>query len=560
LWGGLKKKKPPKPGKSFGSQALKDIMETGPQFRYSGIPAEPTSVEFLDAPITYTKEKLTSPQFVTQAGLTTVMGAGALKGFIRNVKTYGFGGGLAETAAGASPIGRIKSGTFSETLSKANFEGPSFKAGQERIYVGTTRGGTTLTSYEKLVQGDIAGAYVAQSPSIKIYGGGAYVTPGVRTVTGVYGGGTLGGGGVNLVVPGTGAVTSIKAPTILKGGVSDIVSAQQTTYTFGGKSVTSPTRFVTSRPGGVTERISSGVSEFKTGDVFPTGKPTGISGRDITFSKYGFTTPRFTGTEFDLGKITSGTGGVNIISGGSGKAPSLFGGGTDVTTQQLSLSKLGTLSLPRVSSTNIITPPPTSVAPITTTQQTQQFSVTTPDIKTTQKTQPRLQSKFSTGAAIIQDTTPTTTTRQRTRQFTGNILAQKPIAITQPRTNQIITQLPAQASRGIQRLAPATTFGKFKTPGPIKFPTTHTPTIFPPLPFALPQSPGGLRGLGKLSASRRYKYSPSFKALAFGITGRGKAPKPGKAFTGLELRPIFKKKTNKSPFPKFRFPKFGGGR
>lgn len=61
--------------------------------------------------------------------------------------------------------------------------------------------------------------------------------------------------------------------------------------------------------------------------------------------------------------------------------------------------------------------------------------------------------------------------------------------------------------------------------------------ITPPPVFALPfRGDWGLR-TGELFSFRKYKYTPSFKAIAFGIKGR--TPKT-KRFTGLEIRPIVK--------------------
>jgi len=69
-------------------------------------------------------------------------------------------------------------------------------------------------------------------------------------------------------------------------------------------------------------------------------------------------------------------------------------------------------------------------------------------------------------------------------------------------------------------------------------PSPYRPFGFPVMAF------GGERAFfgGKVPARRTYKYTPSFKAIAFGITKVGKVPKPSTKFTGLELRPIIKKR------------------
>jgi hypothetical protein len=83
-------------------------------------------------------------------------------------------------------------------------------------------------------------------------------------------------------------------------------------------------------------------------------------------------------------------------------------------------------------------------------------------------------------------------------------------------------------------------------------PRSPPPIVAPPrLRFG--ERDGGLR---KIPASRKYSYFPSFKALAFGIRGRGKRPLGTKRFTGLETRPIFNKfKLGKLPkVPKTKTP------
>jgi len=95
--------------------------------------------------------------------------------------------------------------------------------------------------------------------------------------------------------------------------------------------------------------------------------------------------------------------------------------------------------------------------------------------------------------------------------------------------------------------SPTTTISSFISPPP---PSSLKGFIPPPI-FAL----GGLRkGIGgSLIKSRRsYSYTPSFKAIAFGIKGKGIAPLATTKFTGLELRPIYEKKKKKKGF--FNFP------
>jgi hypothetical protein len=101
-----------------------------------------------------------------------------------------------------------------------------------------------------------------------------------------------------------------------------------------------------------------------------------------------------------------------------------------------------------------------------------------------------------------------------------------------------------------QRLKPSTGIPTTITP---RFPTSTTPFILPPLPFGADR---GMR-MKRIPASRTYKYTPSFKAIVFGIRGKGKTPEATKRFTGLELRPIYnggKKKVVKRKVRQIKFP------
>ena len=154
----------------------------------------------------------------------------------------------------------------------------------------------------------------------------------------------------------------------------------------------------------------------------------------------------------------------------------------------------------------------------------------------------------------VQITTPVViqapATKTRTRSF-NSVKQITPLAVdTAIKSKVTLAITPALKSKAITLQT-----SKFKTPQMIIAPRI-TPTPFPVFPlFALP--PFGERtGLGgSLKSRRTYSYTPSFSALAFGIKGKGFAPAPTTKFTGLELRPIYKKKKKNLMFFPFSIPK-----
>jgi hypothetical protein len=67
----------------------------------------------------------------------------------------------------------------------------------------------------------------------------------------------------------------------------------------------------------------------------------------------------------------------------------------------------------------------------------------------------------------------------------------------------------------------------------------------PTPPLFKPSRSGAFTNLGRLGFSKRggirKKYTPTLGGLAFGLKGKGKAPKSSKIFKGLEIRPMFGK-------------------
>jgi hypothetical protein len=143
------------------------------------------------------------------------------------------------------------------------------------------------------------------------------------------------------------------------------------------------------------------------------------------------------------------------------------------------------------------------------------FQITTPKVETTQRQVPNVV------------TIPRTSTRGRT--------IQTPNVVTIPRTEQTprVTQTPIITPR--TDVTPRSSLRGLVPTGTGSF----IPPTAPVFPFAFPlpkMGTDGMGGLGRIKASRTYRYTPSFGALAL----KGQAFKVGalstKKFTGLEFR------------------------
>jgi hypothetical protein len=243
---------------------------------------------------------------------------------------------------------------------------------------------------------------------------------------------------------------------------------------------------------------------------------------------------------------------VTRLSGGAGR--NLFGttskdGGVinlgfrqQQITQQLGATQDSTVggfasSLQREVSQNIILQQPISFIPATS------FSLRGSDVLIDRPTATALttlpkQTIFDTRQDTFTGTGLITSTRTGTTSRKGTSTIAPPITtpITSPIQDKIIT--PIQQPRQDTRLTPITSpspigpslrFGAFTPP---TVPLTPFPSFKFPRPFGA--DAGG--GLGKIRATRRFRYTPSFGALAL----KGQAFKLGgfstKRFTGLEFR------------------------
>lgn len=238
----------------------------------------------------------------------------------------------------------------------------------------------------------------------------------------------------------------------------------------------------------------------------------------LTEPKLGF---RFTKEPLTILKIKGTTTSGGFTEGlSSGKG--FTGTGSGTTTVQSSIKapiinvKPSTQMITEVTkSSGFIAP---SVGTLTSSQVVKSFSETKqkPVVSTSSFIRPSMKQDFITGVKV--------------KPITDTIQSSGVDVITTPST-RITPRQDLISFPGTSTPTPTSPYTGVITPTP------------PPPPFLwLPKLPfGGERGLGlkDLKVTRRYKYTPSFKALAFNI--RGKAPKKGKRFTGLETRPITKK-------------------
>lgn len=240
------------------------------------------------------------------------------------------------------------------------------------------------------------------------------------------------------------------------------------------------------------------------------------SGKGRTFADYNIidinSQANTGGYKFDITKI----------SGGSSK-----GGTSQITktaTNLLSASKTSAVT------STLTAPKPTSITSIVkpTTLGLGAGLVSVTSLKTVSAT------------TTLQSPVVKTTTSQVLLQAPKTETLQQPITKVITRTRSGTTQLiaPIVAPIVTPVVAPPFVTPIFRTPTPNAPREMPLPTIFPP--FALPSFTSGKTGIkvGESFAKRKYSYTPSYKALVFGI--KGKQPKKA-VFSGLEIRPITKK-------------------
>ena len=255
-------------------------------------------------------------------------------------------------------------------------------------------------------------------------------------------------------------------------------------------------------------------------------------------------------TNGHLGQAATVSGGVIGRPGKFGKAVQVA---EAVTNMVLNPVGGGASSIAAIASATVTTQSTTQrgfIAPITkpiteTITQSKSFSFT-PRLTMTGKATSTIQVQTpqveqikttSTKQEMLLETIPLTTAT-KTRTLTLGRVAQLPAQTTKTKTDTITTTVSALRTDTITKMkTPTIRIGTFPPSSPPTFPTPK-----PQIPFFIPPfglNVDGMSGLKKIKASRKYSYFPSFKAIVFGIRGKGKAPSSEKKWTGLEVRPIY---------------------
>ena len=519
-------------------------------------PSTQATVKFTEAPIKYIGQKATTPEALGQATVIVPLISQGAKSVYTNIKTFGFKGGVAETASGFSPL-RVKSGIYGEVItSKTRFtDVKSIKATNKegittRVYSGSS-GSIKLSGVEKSIniggQRYGAGYTSTQTPYTEIRAGGSIIKSGVRTTISPYSFKPTGSGKVYSAK--TGRFYNEITSDLFKGGTSQILTSKGiTAYSSGGKTniYSSFAKGYKSTGGGAIEKVTPGVSKFISGSTKPIYKTTsygdrrinldtGSTSRDFIRSPSGRykLKPKLSGVEIDLNKLIGGTKTRYKSTGG--------GGSSTKSVLKLQSSSLTTPVIPAtkpiIKSSPKVVPPPqtkgTQAQALKPSIKSVGVKVATPDLKT------KTAVKGDTINVVLPKPISRSGSRSKTqlKPLVTPVLDLDTLTKSKGKTDTLtavkIIQVQKVKLDTAQRSA-ITGFGGVPSPTVYKFPTTPTT----PIPFNLPLLsgvPSGSLGLGKVKGKRpETRYVPSFSALYFKI--KGKAPK-GRA-TGLRLRPI----------------------
>ena len=531
----------------------------GKSFRFGGelgkirnYPTTQTTVNFLESPPQYTREKLTSPGFLGQATVIVPVAYQGIKSLVTNIKSYGWKGGLTETASGVLPV-RIKSQIYSQPITAKtqfkNIKSVKFtdaKGITTRIYKGSS-GNIKLYGVEKtgLINGKpiTSGYSVTRTPTLEIRGGGSIVKEGVRVTVNPYRS-SLGGMGTAYTGRGNSFFTQLTSPQI-KGGTSNIISSKGVTIyaTPEGATVYSNlAKGFKSTGGSAYKDIKPGLKQFTSGQAKPIYKTTfgdkrvnldtGTATRDFVYSPTGRyrLNPKLSGVEYDINKINVGGGDKGFTSFKGGKVP----GVSQLTKFDSGLSAVVPATKPR-----IFKSPTTSLPFQTTTKQDypeQIFKQSTQTITT-----PR--PKIKTDTEVISSVIPKITSWSGTRGKSKQIVVTVPKVDTIPKAKQKSETIQSPNIISVKKIGLKSS-QDFTTSssgyGYSQIIPSYSPTpIIPPPTFIPPFIAGGrsIMGLGnvKLKVSP-VRYTPSFKALFFKVKGKA----PTGISTGFRFRPITK--------------------
>ena len=553
-----------KEGEGFTGRSMKFGGSLGDIRSY---PSTTPTTTFLADPLKYSKQKATSPEFLGGASVVIPLVTLGATSAYKNIKTYGWGTGSAETISAFSPL-KIRSGIYAQPITKdTTFKNIQSIKGTKggittRVYSGSS-GSIQMAGIEKsaLAKGKVVGGgqVITRTPFLEIRGGGTSVTQGLRITKAPY---TFGSTGTGSAFYGRGGKSfSTLLDTGLKGGTSKIITGKGSTFYISDKSAlftSDPTKAFISTGGGTSKQIGKGVKYFTSGKATPQYKTKyygeldlnkGTFGRDFIHAPTGKykLTPQMSGREYDL----------NIIMGGAKEKgfTSFMGGGKGgkALKQYTTFKDTGLKAVVPITKTT----PISKFKPLLIMRPSGQ-TVTTP---TSKYAGLGMYEKTEGGLLIGQE--PKTLTEIKTDITpiirSGSRSQIKPIQkhIAIPKIDTI--QKPTQTQIKIPKVIPVrktllrqssrtaldfkTNFGAslttLKAPTTIRTPTTRIPITTPIPIFPIPFIAGGGRsmGMGKVgSPASSTRYIPSFSALFFKI--RGKAPK-GQP-TGLRFRPITK--------------------
>jgi hypothetical protein len=391
-----------------------------------------------------------------------------------------------------------------------------------RKYIGGARD-VRVKGFEVIQDKTGAGFYRIDRPFIEIKAGGATIKTGTETIFQPYtiqpsrvGDATLVKGGFGL--------------TGFKGGVSPARLTDSVTfmrYTGGGQKIITTKQLTPVRTGAMFKEVD-GTTFIKAGTVDlrqALRSPIRTDKVSVRMTETDFKTPsQFKG--FTSSEVTKGVADTGQATKLATKLKQSFSAPpiTKTVTQPMTPS----LQPPTVT--------PSIYAGTMTYERTEAVTRQVGSL-----TQPRTVTLTGQTFAPITHTALALDSFTDTRRRGGLRVTPLVTPVQRPDTIQIpqIIQRPLQ--RPLQRITPAplvTTYPRL--PPSIITPRFTRPTtpITPP-PFKLPKLFGVDRrmGLRDIASTRRYKYTPSFKALVLGI--RGRRPKRER-FTGLELRPIIK--------------------
>lgn len=526
---------------SFG----KGIKIGGEIGKFTEQPSMPTTTTFLESPKTYVYERfLTSPQFLTKAGITATMigigGAGAIK----NIRAYGIKEGLGETISYFSPI-RPASGVYMTKITpESEVRVLSFK-GQKGDYISRTIIGVgkdePFTIISRQLSKQVGGKMIEVGgiqtniiiPTTYIRGGSVKIG---QTITGFEGFVSGKGGGTASLVKSFGGISGKVSLEEFQSGIgTSLLRQKYSVFVYGeptglkgiGTIFPKTSVFSVSKTGGIAKEGTKGITEIVAGKRTSIGEV--VEGVYQPSGRYKIK-PTITGYEIDINAVYGKEGGITSFVGGGKKTPfsSTFSNQQlqkQISSISSSISQVKpvSFSIPKtrtIVSTGLIESSyPTYVGGTQISSLTLQRAFVFP--KTSDLL--RYNERESTALFPVLRGQFGYAPRQISPQISGLVSGQA--------ERQISRQMQAQVSR---QIIPTTPIMQFGFGAGFGF-APMFPAFFPPLGFTTSKGK-------QVGGKRTFAYQPSLAAIGLGI----KTPKiPKGVFTGLILRPIISKSKKK---------------